>query len=412
MYDGLCLSFLTDLDRRSTIELTSVIKEKFLDKTNFKNSIHRNKPKSSIQDDYINIEGYWIMKGNHSKVAPCKDDEIFVFTNTVKENLKNLVRICSANLPCLIQGETSVGKTSLIKYLASKTENYVIRINNHDHTDLQEYVGSYALDSQGKLVFKEGILVQAMKNGYWLLLDELNLASSDVLEALNRVLDDNRELFIPETQEIVKAHPKFMLFATQNPPKYSGRKQLSRAFRNRFIELHFDELPLDELTQIVELKCHLPHTYSALLLKTVAELQTHRSQFGVFAGKYSLITLRDLFRWAKRYSAVENYESIDWKKYLAEQGLLILGARSRKNEDLITIHTCIQKVFNVDIDINNLYDPQTFSEPIMKVLKDIQLFCQKHAKNFVWTPSSRRLALLVGLAYKFDDPFLLVGETG
>jgi len=56
-------------------------------------------------------------------------------------------------------------------------------------------------------------------------LDELNLAPSDVLEALNRVLDDNRELFIPETQQVVKAHERFMLFATQNPAGlYGGRK--------------------------------------------------------------------------------------------------------------------------------------------------------------------------------------------
>ena len=40
-----------------------------------------------------------------------------------------------------------------------------------------------------------------------------------------QLLDDNRELYIPETQETVKAHPKFMLFATQNPPgHYGGRK--------------------------------------------------------------------------------------------------------------------------------------------------------------------------------------------
>lgn len=56
-----------------------------------------------------------------------------------------------------------------------------------------------------------------MRSGHWLILDELNLAPTDVLEALNRVLDDNRELFIAETQTTVKAHPHFMLFATQNP---------------------------------------------------------------------------------------------------------------------------------------------------------------------------------------------------
>ncbi len=40
-----------------------------------------------------------------------------------------------------------------------------------------------------------------------------------------KVLDDNRELFIPETQELIKAAPNFMLFGTQNPPgTYGGRK--------------------------------------------------------------------------------------------------------------------------------------------------------------------------------------------
>ena len=62
-----------------------------------------------------------------------------------------------------------------------------------------------------------GLLVEAMRNGHWLILDELNLAPTDVLEALNRVLDDNRELYITETQTTVRAHPHFMLFATQNP---------------------------------------------------------------------------------------------------------------------------------------------------------------------------------------------------
>lgn len=116
--------------------------------------------------------------------------------------------------------------------------------------------------------------MEAMREGHWIILDELNLAPSEVLEALNRVLDDNRELFIPETQETVKAHPNFVLFATQNPPGlYGGRKVLSRAFRNRFVELHFTEIPNDELEFILHKRCEMPLSYAKKVVAVMKELQ-------------------------------------------------------------------------------------------------------------------------------------------
>lgn len=107
--------------------------------------------------------------------------------------------------PVLLQGPTSAGKTSLVQYLAAVTGHKCLRINNHEHTDLQEYVGMYSPNTSGQLEFQEGelnivtisnfsnmylftgVLVEAMRNGYWVILDELNLAPTDVLEALNRV---------------------------------------------------------------------------------------------------------------------------------------------------------------------------------------------------------------------------------
>jgi len=160
--------------------------------------------------------------------------------------------------PAVPQGRSADEFISSVEYLAKRIGHRFIRINNHEHTDIQEYIGSYVSDPlTGKLVFKD--LVRALRNGDWIVLDELNLAPADVLEALNRLLDDNREMIIPETREIVRPHPHFMLFATQNPPGlYAGRKALSRAFRNRFLEVHFEDVPQEEL-ETLEQVMHTMH---------------------------------------------------------------------------------------------------------------------------------------------------------
>ena len=42
---------------------------------------------------------------------------------------------------------------------------------------------------------------------------------------------------------------------------------------------------------------------------------------GIFEGKYGLITLRDLFRWAERYRRSPNKKQFfDWEQLLAEDG--------------------------------------------------------------------------------------------
>ena len=135
-------------------------------------------------------------KGVEQSVEFCKH---YVLTKSIREHLKNLARaVFIRRYPVLLQGPTSSGKTSLIEYLATVTGHRFVRINNHEHTDIQEYLGTYIIDSSGKLIFQEVILVEVVHKGYWIVLYELNLAPSDVLEALNHLLDDNRELFVLE----------------------------------------------------------------------------------------------------------------------------------------------------------------------------------------------------------------------
>ena len=361
---------------------------------------------------YIELKHYFILKGDQ----PPTQNESYIFTETVTENLQNIIRVLSAkSYPILLQGETSVGKTSLIHWLASATGNQCLRINNHEHTDLSEYLGTYTCSSTtGQLVFQDGPLIKAMRYGWWIILDELNLASSEILEALNRLLDDNRQLFLSETNELVNAHERFQLFATQNPAgeQYAGRKRLSRAFRNRFIELHFDNLPQHELEIIIEKKCQLPKSYSKLLIQTMNDLQKYRSQKGIFFGKSSLITLRDLFRWAQRYTQYKD-SSDNYKQFLAEHGYLLLAGRSRNVEDRKFIKEILEKYFcekNNRIDEDILFGNEGSPFSTRQIWKQIKE--NNQLKHIVWTQPLRRFAILCALSLQFDEPVLLVGETG
>lgn len=404
LYESFCLSFLTQLDPASHLLVLDLIQKSLL--TNKKAILSQALPK--LDGDYIAFEGYWIQQGP-KEVQACDN---YILTESVQANLKDLARVISiGKLPVLLQGPTSAGKTSLIDYVAKRSGNYCLRINNHEHTDLQEYIGTYTADVTGKLTFKQGVLVQAMKNGYWIILDELNLAPSDILEALNRVLDDNRELFIPETQELIRAHPNFMLFATQNPPGlYGGRKTLSRAFKNRFIELHFAEIPRPELEIILEKRCLIPKSYASKMVKTMSELQVNRKN----AAKSSF-TLRDLFRWGNRYTFANTDlgqdSRYDWNQHLVDEGYLVLSSKIRNESEVEIIETALFNHFRKKIVNANLFMLHENTSMVTKGLLQ-KIADHPHYNNIVWTINIRRMAVLTGKALEFNEPVLLVGPTG
>uniref|UniRef100_A0A0R3T203 Midasin n=1 Tax=Rodentolepis nana TaxID=102285 RepID=A0A0R3T203_RODNA len=451
LYEGFYFSFGSQVGRASRPLLERLILSYLLTTTkqspgtkNDKTALARQflskpLPQPPLRDGdrgYVQVEGYWVPQGP-LKILEEKDDAVrksYVLTETVRGNLKDLARVVSAagSLPVLLQGETSVGKTSLITFLAARVGQVCHRINNHEHTDLQTYLGAYTAASATSacknagsgsgavpLVFQEGIFVQAMKQGHWIILDELNLAPTEILEALNRVLDENRELFITETQEMVKAHPHFRVFATQNPPGlYAGRKVLSRALRNRFVELHFDALPRAELEVILEHRSALPRSRAAKMVEVMHQLHLIRRSSDIFRGKDGFITLRDLFRWGERYRLAtcnqgKENELFDWDAYLAEQGYLLLAGRARHADEAKAVADVIQKVFKKQIHEENLYDKsENTSAVAAEFLSVINNPLGGEFDHIVWTRDMRRLLVLVGNALKYNEPILLVGETG
>ncbi|OJD17177.1 hypothetical protein AJ78_02721 [Emergomyces pasteurianus Ep9510] len=396
MYEGFCMSFLTLLSKASELQIIPLLDQYIFESLKNTRSILSQTPRPPTDGaTYVQFNHYWMRQG----AFPIESQPHYIITPFIERNLMNLVRASSTRrFPILLQGPTSSGKTSMVEYLANISGNRFVRINNHEHTDLQEYLGSYVSGEDGNLRYQEGILVEALRNGYWIVLDELNLAPTDVLEALNRLLDDNRELFLPETQEVIRPHPNFMLFATQNPAGlYGGRKVLSRAFRNRFLELHFDDIPEDELEFILKERSQIAPSFCSRIVSVYRKLSLLRQSSRLFEQRNSFATLRDLFRWAQRRA--------DDREQLAVNGFMLLAERVRNPQERAAVKEVIEEVMRVKLDETTIYNPRNLDARL-------QQLSATTPTGIIWTQAMRRVFMLVSQAIEHNEPVLLVGETG
>ena len=405
IYDSIACAFGCGLSQISKKDLHKIFIEIFQFGTDQEIQNYYKSQTGTIQNEAcLQIKGFCVKKGDSAPQIP-ENETDYLLTGKVEKNLIELQRVVAhSDFPILLEGPTSCGKTAVVKFLAEITGHRVVRINNHQHTDLEEYIGTYCPDSAGKLSFKEGQLVEAMRNGYWLILDELNQAKSEILEAQNRVLDDNRELLISEINCIVKPHKNFRIFATQNPISYGGRKALSKAFRNRFMHFYFEDLTDQDLIKILEKRCELPQSRAKLQVAIMKELQLIRSQQNVFAGKESVITIRDLLKWGKR--------PCDSKEDLSIQGYCLLAERLRNSNEREWVSSILQKLTSVEIRLVNYYHNychETIQGYKTLLVDELGL---KVYKEVSYSDSFCRMWTLVDKGQLQKEPVQLIGETG
>lgn len=149
-------------------------------------------------------------------------------------------------IPCMLEGETATAKTTAILWLAMLAGQDAVRVNLSGHTDTGELVGRFIPSTQSgenrpAWEFAEGYIPRALRNGWWVILDEVNLAEPQVLERLNPVLELPPTLVLTENDGRrfgsggdVPISENFRLFGTMNPSEYAGRATLSPAFRDRW----------------------------------------------------------------------------------------------------------------------------------------------------------------------------------
>jgi len=119
--------------------------------------------------------------------------------------------------------------------------------------EIEQLIGSRTITGDGKVEWRDGIVMQAIRNGGVLMLDEYNFMRGEVRGRLHEVLDsilrDTGEIQLTENfGEKVKVHTDFRLIAAQNEPggDTSDREVLDAAQVTRFVYLkEVDRLPDD-----------------------------------------------------------------------------------------------------------------------------------------------------------------------
>lgn len=234
---------------------------------------------------------------------------------TAYQNALRVVRACQVRKPILLEGSPGVGKTSLIAALAKIAGYHLCRINLSDQTDLIDLFGSdlpVENGEPGEFAWKDAEFLQALQQGHWVLLDEMNLAPQAVLEGLNAVLDHRGTVYIPELGRSFTRHHSFRVFAAQNPSHQGGgRKGLPRSFLDRFTKVHVEELTPDDMLVV----CGEQYKeYDERVLRAMIAFNTrlnhevvHQRAFGREGSPWEF-NLRDIIRWGEllRASTVTN----------------------------------------------------------------------------------------------------------
>ena len=140
----------------------------------------------------------------------------------------------------LLEGPVGVGKTTVALAVCSHLGRATVRVDGDDRYSESKLTGWFDPPLVLKLGYGEqsffaGPLVEAMRTGSVLFINELNRMPESVQNVLLPALDE-RLLQVPHVGE-VRAADGFQVVATQNPVEYVATGHLSEALRDRFEHL-------------------------------------------------------------------------------------------------------------------------------------------------------------------------------
>jgi len=157
-----------------------------------------------------------------------------------ERELATALAVLGAGRHLLLEGPVGVGKTTVALAVCGHLGRDTVRVDGDDRYSESKLTGwfdpplvlkqGYGADS-----FFAGPLVEAMRGGGVLFINELNRMPESVQNVLLPALDE-RLIQVPHIGE-VRAADGFQVVATQNPVEYVATGHLSEALRDRFEHL-------------------------------------------------------------------------------------------------------------------------------------------------------------------------------
>lgn len=174
-----------------------------------------------------------------------KDETVFDDATSMMALNKNI----------LLKGPTGSGKTKLAETLSETIDRPMHQVNCSVDLDAESLLGFKTIQTNEngtqEIVFIDGPVIKAMKEGHILYIDEINMAKPETLPILNGVLDYRRKLTNPFTGEIINAAPGFNVIAAINEG-YIGTLPMNEALKNRFVVIQVDYIDGDILSDVIK----------------------------------------------------------------------------------------------------------------------------------------------------------------
>lgn len=171
------------------------------------------------------------------------------------------------HVPVILKGPTGCGKTRFIEYMAWKLNQPLVTVSCHEDLTASDLIGRYIFVGD-EMAWEDGPLTLAVRHGGICYLDEVVEARNDTTVVIHSLTDDRRILYIDKLQEVVRAHPDFMMVLSYNPGYQNVMKDLKQSTKQRFMSLIFEHPEVVTETRIIASESGVDETTA----RTLAEM--------------------------------------------------------------------------------------------------------------------------------------------